>query len=104
MNDRTTRKKAHQQAEIARKKKALSDVLLQTDLLTKQQIAECLQVGERTITNLMRQKLIPYVAVGPRVVRFRRLQVIAALERKGCKDREEALAARQKTRSEPLAA
>ena len=51
------------------------------DFLTKEGVAKLLQVSTRTIDNLMAKKVIPFLKLGHRTVRFRRQDVAVALGR-----------------------
>jgi hypothetical protein len=97
------RRIARHKLKVGAKTNPPGDALVQPDLLTKEQLAQCLQIGVRTITNLMRKDLIPYIPVGVRAVRFNRLKVITALERN--RDaREQGIAAKKEKSSELQAA
>lgn len=51
-------------------------------ILTKREIAGVLKVSTRTIENMMRQKIIPYIRATKRSVRFHLPRVLAALEKR----------------------
>jgi excisionase family DNA binding protein len=51
-------------------------------LLTKKQLADELQVSTRTIENMMRQRIIPFIRATKRSVRFHLPRVLAALEKR----------------------
>lgn len=51
-------------------------------LLTKKQLAIELQVSTRTIENMMRQRIIPFIRATKRSVRFHLPRVLAALEKR----------------------
>jgi hypothetical protein len=56
-------------------------------LLNTRQVAQALAEHERTIVNLRRRKVIPYVVLGPRCYRYFLDDVIAALQKRVIKPR-----------------
>ncbi len=53
-----------------------------TELLTKEQLAECLNLpSTRMVDELMRKRRIPYIKLGHKTVRFRLPAVIEAISR-----------------------
>jgi len=50
-------------------------------LLTRRQIAKKISVSTRSVDNLQRQKLIPFIKLSPRCIRFSLPHVLAALAR-----------------------
>jgi hypothetical protein len=50
-------------------------------LLTPEQTAEFLQVSPRTLRNLQRRKILPLIRLTNKIVRFRRVDVEAALQK-----------------------
>lgn len=55
---------------------ALPAATAPSEILTKEQLADLLQVSRRTIENLQ-QKGLPYIALGPRRNRYLRAEVMA---------------------------
>lgn len=51
-------------------------------LITKSQLARELQCSERHLQRLMARRVIPFIRVSPKCVRFRREAVLAALVRR----------------------
>ncbi|MGV3661432.1 MAG: helix-turn-helix transcriptional regulator [Prosthecobacter sp.] len=53
-----------------------------TELLTKEQLAECLNLpSTRMVGELMRKRRIPYIKLGHKTVRFRLSAVMEAISR-----------------------
>jgi len=73
--------KAHTNAPIPNVLVPLLATVDQPALLKRHQLARALNMSCRSIDNLQARKLIPYVRLSPRLIRFHLPSVLAALGR-----------------------
>ena len=65
---------------MKKKQSMLSSMLVQSGLFNRKQIADYIGVSERTISNMMRKRLIPVIKIG-KSVRFDPTKVRKALDK-----------------------